>query len=381
MKPRLVYLSSIASPHQVKFCNALQNYFDARFWFYESAARTRGKFWEVDLAPHCKVLENVHAPLHGLIGERYWAGGLEHQLNGLDPDIVMVGGFSIPANFVAYRWARRHGKRTIVFTERSRTRGGILRRRGLGWRMLRWQYRDVDLVMVSAEDAVAQFRDDFGFGEKVVAGRYATDLDQYFEHPIRQAKPAYTYLFANRLTSIYNPIGALEIFAETLRRYPGSRLLMNASGELRGECARRVAALGIDAQVEFLDSLRSWADLHPVYSRSDILLLPAHFSNGNFTILEAMASGMGLVVSNQVLGIGKMVRDGHNGFNCEPSREAFLDRIERYIAAPELFHTHAAANRPQVEPLGAAGTARFFSEVVRSRFRLALPSDTVGARI
>ncbi|MEK6405913.1 MAG: hypothetical protein AABN34_03005 [Acidobacteriota bacterium] len=47
-----------------------------------------------------------------------------------------------------------------------------------------------------------------------------------------------------------------------------------------------------------------------IYARCDILILPANFSNGNFTILEAMASGMGVVVGDRVLGIGKMVEDG-----------------------------------------------------------------------
>jgi glycosyltransferase involved in cell wall biosynthesis len=44
-----------------------------------------------------------------------------------------------------------------------------------------------------------------------------------------------------------------------------------------------------------------------VYARCDIPILPANFSNGKFTILEAMASGLGVVVSDHVLGIGKMV--------------------------------------------------------------------------
>lgn len=39
---------------------------------------------------------------------------------------------------------------------------------GLAWRLHRWADRDVDMVMVSADDAVVQFRDEFGFGDKVV---------------------------------------------------------------------------------------------------------------------------------------------------------------------------------------------------------------------
>lgn len=369
-KQKLLFLSSINSPQQIKFCEALQEFFEAEFWFYESAERTRGSWWQIELGEHCKVLRNVLYRTAGPLQERYWATGLTHQLDQFNPDIVMLGGFSIPSNLVAYQWARRHGKKTIVFTERSRNSDGVLRKRNFIWSALRWLYRDVDMVMVSADDAVTQFRDEFGFGDKVVAGRYASDLDDYFSHPLREVKPAYTYLFANRMTEIYNPIGAIDIFAEVLTRHPGSKLVMNAAGELGEACRTRIGEMGIGDAVEFLTDLKSWSELNQVYARCDILLLPANFSNGNFTILEAMASGMGVVVSDRVLGIGRMVQDGYNGFNCEPTTEAFVNRIERYIKQPDLLKTHAEINRPLVEPLSARGTAKFFAKILHERLEL-----------
>ncbi len=364
---KMVFLSTVMVPHQVGFCNALQAHFDARFWFYENPDRTRGAWWQVDPGSHCKVLERVLFPKSGPLAGRYLALGLTKELDRFDPDIVMIGGFSIPSNYLAYRWARCKGKKTVVFTERSRDASGVLRKRGLIWRLLHWLYRDVDMVMVNADDAIAQFRDEFGFGSKVVAGRYAADLDAYFDHSLREAKTAYTYLFANRMTEIYNPIGAIGVFAAVLAKHPGSRLVVNAAGELGEQCRARIAELGIGDAVEFLTDLKSWSELHMVYARCDILILPANFSNGNFTILEAMASGMGVVVSDRVLGIGRMVEDGNNGFNCEPTTEAFLNRIERYIQRPELLKKHAEINRPLVEPFTARGTADFFAKVLHER--------------
>lgn len=366
-RKKLAFISSIAVPHQVGLCNALQDYVDARFYFYEQPDRTRGSFWRVDLGKYCKILDPVYYTKSGPLKVRYYAPDLVTELEAFNPDIIMLGGFSIPSNYLAYRWAQRKGKKTIVFTERSRDGSSVLRKRNLVWRLQRWLYRNVDMVMVSADDAVAQFRDEFGFGNKVVAGRYAADLDAYFEHPLRVAKPAYTYLFANRMTEIYNPIGAIEIFAAVRSKYPGSRLVMNAAGELGEQCRARIAELGIGDAVEFLTNLKSWSELHKVYARCDILILPANFSNGNFTILEAMASGMGVVVSDRVLGIGKMVEDEKNGFNCEATTEEFLNRIERYIQNPELFRVHAEINRPMVEPLSVQGTAKFFTKILHDR--------------
>lgn len=359
---RLVFISNIASPHQVRFCYALQRYFHAEFWFYEHLSPERAAWWRVDLGDQCKILEHVLFRSRGPFAGRYFAPGLDKELDRFRPDIVMLGGFSIPSNWLAYRWAKRNGKKVAVFTERSRNKHGVLRKRSWVWRLIRYIYEDLDLVITSAEDAVPQFRDEFRFGEKVTAGRYAADLEAYFNHPLREPKRAYTYLFANRMTEIYNPVGAIEVFAEILMTHAGSRLLINAVGELADRCKARIAELAISDSVEFLTDIRSWEDLHKVYARSDILLLPAHFSNGNFTILEAMASGMGIVISNRVLGIGRLIEDGVNGFSCDPTSDAFLERVERYIHEPSLFQQHAALNRTRVQPFSAEGTARFYAD-------------------
>lgn len=61
------------------------------------------------------------------------------------------------------------------------------------------------------------------------------------------------------------------------------------------------------------------------------------------------------------------MQDEKNGFNCEPTTEAFLKRIECYIQQPELFSVHAEINRPLVEPLSARGTATFFAKMLHER--------------
>ena len=80
-----------------------------------------------------------------------------------------------------------------------------------------------------------------------------------------------------------------------------------------------------------------------------------------------MASRKGMVIGDRVLGIGKMVEDGRNGFNCEPTTEAFLKRIEHCVQQPELFKVHAEINRPLVEPLFVRGTAKCFANLLHER--------------
>ncbi|UXI66390.1 glycosyltransferase family 4 protein [Tahibacter amnicola] len=357
---RLLYLSSVMVPPQVKLCVALRRrHVDAQFWFYEGPERTRGTFWRIDGGDSCRILPDTW-----LLNGRYLSLELTRQLDTFDPDIVILGGFSIPGNYLAYRWARRNGKRVVVFTERSRDRHGNLRGASPAWWLLRNLYRHVDLVIVSADDAVAQFRDVLGFGQKVVAGRYAADIDGYLGHPARKPGDSPVLLYPNRMTPIYAPLLALDIFAVLRRRYPNARLLMNAAGELGPACRRRVAELTLETAVEFLADIRQWNELPDVYARAHVMILPATFSNGNFTIIESMASGLGIVISDRILGIGNLIEEGVNGFRCEPTVEAFVDRIERYLRSPALIAQHAHLNRAIARPLGAEGTAEFLLDLL-----------------
>ena len=250
MKESLVYISHIAAPHQVKLCYELQKHMDATFLFYENLGQ-RAAWWEMDLGEKCKVLSSVYFKKR----RKYITFSHLSVLRKVDPTVVMIGGFSIPANYLAYQWARWKRRKTIVFTERSRDSKGNLRKRNLSWRILRYLYRNVDMVMVSAEDIIPQFRDEFRFGDKVVLSQYASDIDEYFNHKIRIKKQAYTYLFANRLIVIYNPLGVIDIFSKICKQYPQSRLLMNAVGTLRSACEDKIATLKLEKMYIFLTTL------------------------------------------------------------------------------------------------------------------------------
>ncbi len=359
MKKKLIFLSNIAAPYQVAFAVALNKYFDARFWFYDKIGN-RPSFWDVPLNEYCKVLDKVHFKSR----EKYLTLSHLRQLKEVNPDIVMLGGFTIPANYLAYRWAKKNGKKTIVFTERFRKADGSLRKKGLYMNTLRWLYRDLDLIMVSDVDIIPQFRDDLEFKNKIVAARYSSDIDKYFKHPLRQEKNSYTLIFPNRLTKLYNPIGALEVFQQLLSTYPGLELLLNNDGELKEECVSFIQKQGLGGHVRFLDNLQNWNDLDKVYEQSDIMLLPASFSNGNFTIIEAMASGMGIVISDKILGVGNLIEDGVNGFRRGEDKTTMANSVKEYLEHPELFKKHALQNREKVKHLGANGTAAFYHQII-----------------
>lgn len=359
---KLVFISNMPAPYQVKFCYALNEYFDAQFWFYEPVTG-RDSFWQVPAGDKCRIIPGVFQPVNG----RYYTRTHLAWLDAFAPDIVMLGGFSIPANYLAYRWAKKRGKKVVVATEVSRTAKGVLRGDNFGWKLLRRMYAGIDAVFALTEDTYTQFKTVLGFGDKVVQARYASDLDACLLHPLRSTEQQpRTILFANRLIPIYNPLAAIRIFHKVRLQFTQVHMHMNASGVLRSDCEQLIQQLNLTGAVTFLDNVPSWESLHEVYAAADILLLPATFSNGNFTIYEAMASGMGIVISDSVLGNGRKVVNGINGFNLPADESLFAEKIIAYIRNPQLLREHALYNRKLVQPLGMKGTAALYDELLRN---------------
>lgn len=341
----------------------MQEFFETEFWFYSANLSNRAGWWNIELGKKCLILPKVYFKKSG----RYFTFSHLSKLRRNNPDIVMIGGLSIPANYIAYLWAKRNKKKVVLFTERSRDHEGNLRKYDFFWKILRFAYRKIDLVMVSADDAKKQFQDEFRFGSKVVTAQYPSDLDAYFKHKVRSKKEGnvYTLLFANRLTEIYDPLMAIDVFFELHQKFPNVKMEMNAVGELRGDCEKQINLLGIQEKVKFLDDIQSWDELNEIYQAADIMFLPARFSNGNFTILEAMASGMGIVISENVLGVGELINDGINGFKCFHEKQEYLRRILEYILNPDNFAVHSEINKAKVTPLGMAETAKMYNNLFK----------------
>ena len=216
--------------------------------------------------------------------------------------------------------------------------------------------------MTTDADIVPQFRDTFRFGDRVVPGRYPYDIAKYYGIPLRQKKEAYTILFPNRMTDIYNPLGALNIFAKVLKKYPRTVLKINSSGELRPQVESRIRELGIADSVVFLDGLKAWDDLIGVYASCDIMILPAKFSNGNFTLQECAVSGLACIVSDRVKGNPAELIGTDNVLPL--SEDGFAERICHYIENPMEISAHTEAYREKLCPLTFEGTAHYYADVI-----------------
>lgn len=116
--------------------------------------------------------------------------------------------------------------------------------------------------------------------------------------------------------------------------------------------------------------LHSWTDqqaLVSLYDAYGIFLFPSHYEGFGKTPFEAMARGLA-VVATKVGGLVDLVRDGHNGFLCEPGDgEGLSRRIEQLLDDPTLAARLGTQARQDVQELTWTNHARTLAAFAEKR--------------
>ncbi len=100
-----------------------------------------------------------------------------------------------------------------------------------------------------------------------------------------------------RFTEQKNHMFLLEVFKETFVREPKAMLLLIGDGELKKNIVERAKKLGIDKQIKFLgkqDNVANWMQA------MDVFVLPSLYEGLGIVLIEAQATGLSCIASNQV---------------------------------------------------------------------------------
>jgi glycosyltransferase involved in cell wall biosynthesis len=354
-KKKLVFISNMASPYQVKFCYALQEFFDAEFWFYVRREPDRPKWWEIPLGDKCKVMSRTgYMPKVG-----YYALDVFSDLDKFRPDVILLGGF-MNWHWLVMKWARRNNSKVVFMSEILRdtkhdhdASSSLMTRENSPQkiRAIRKIFGGADLYIGMGDTASKQFSEELGFpAEKIDMLSYPVDIDDYFAFSriLKAPDDPCTLLFANRLIARYQPLLALEIYKELSKRHPNLYIKLNNEGPLKSECESYIKKHGLK-KASFLKDIDSWDDMKYIYMNADIFVLPATYSNGNLSIMEAGASGMGVVISEKINHMEEEMIDGYNCFIRKPETGEFIKCIEEYIKNPELLLRHGKNSKKLIE--------------------------------
>jgi UDP-glucose:(heptosyl)LPS alpha-1,3-glucosyltransferase len=162
--------------------------------------------------------------------------------------------------------------------------------------------------------------------------------------------------------------GLLNLFSAVQRR-PVSRLkIVIIGGDRLGPYRDRARALGIEGRLIFLPFAERLEELH---AGADGLIFPSYYETFGIVPLEAMASGLPVIVTAQC-GVSELITDGRDGWVLKHSED--IEGIASALAAlddPALRERMGRAARVTAERYSwdvvAEKTMRVYEEIIRGR--------------
>jgi glycosyltransferase involved in cell wall biosynthesis len=143
-----------------------------------------------------------------------------------------------------------------------------------------------------------------------------------------------------RLHRQKNQAALLDVWPEVRAAVPGARLVLLGDGPDR-ESLELSAVDGVEI-AGAVDDVRPWL------AAATLVVQPSRWEGMSLSVLEAMASGRGVVVT-AVPGMSELVAGGAGEIVPPGDRQALVQAIVRRLASPELADAEGRSGRRRVE--------------------------------
>ncbi|MBR2898814.1 MAG: glycosyltransferase, partial [Fibrobacter sp.] len=282
--------------------------------YYKNIDRSRVQFDFASLTPDrgpvAAEYEALGATIHFLptrrAGLRAFAKRLEEILREHHYDVVHAHGCH--SSWLDLRVAKRCGVKVRIAhghnAIKDREPFAVRLKRRVGITLMR-HYATVRLAC-SRDAAIYTFgahapkeRSVWLLSNAIESARFA--FDPTVRREMREAlgikESCFVFGTVGRMTSEKNQIHAVRVLPEVLQRRPDSYLLLVGDGSCRAVIEAEAKALGVTDRVIFTGAR---SDVPQLLCAMDAFILPSHYEGYPVSAVEAVASGLPVVVSDTV---------------------------------------------------------------------------------
>jgi len=339
---KIVYITNIPSPYQIKWAEQLRKKYEVEFWFMTDIAHSkslRPNYWNTELPSYCKMMPSWFKQK-----ELCYGPTLTAELKKFNPDIVMLGGGCLMISFMqGYRWAVKNHKPIIAgpleFGQKMYAISKIIR----NIIMYRILYRKVTLWLANAYIHFDYLQMVLKT-KKNVLFQNRDDYEPYLKHPVRATNKVISFMYGGAIARRLRVPELLNVFENLAKNYSDVKLVIGGYGPEKEKCKLRVSTSSyLTDKVQFYD-VTSWDEIPDVYESCHVLINFAEYSPGSGVILSAIASGMGIISNITVNATRHFVIDNYNGFIVSDEHSLYK-AMEQYVLQPELVVQHSKRSK------------------------------------
>lgn len=241
-----------------------------------------------------------------------------NKLDDLYPDIVLAGAIAFPSGAAAVSWGLNRGRKVIIFDDARLV--DVRRSPFVNW-IKKKVFSGVDAIFCPSEDWQKTF-EHFGFStEQLFYGVDVVD-NVFWSDPefVPDIKEKYKYfLTIGRQVPKKNLAFLLQAYKKYLETALNPlHLMLIGDGPMNISLRQVVVDFDIEEFVHFIPFL-SQENLKSYFREASWFVFPSlSGETWGLVVNEAMASGLPVIVSNQVGCASTLVKDGVNGFIFSP---------------------------------------------------------------
>ena len=313
-------------PYHVARARALTKIEDIEPVFIELGSEDRGIPWEPDRKA---ISDSLVTLVDGAYDESPTSILVRRLLDTLDdvsPDAVATSNYGLAPMRAAARWAKAHGKVSVLMS----TTTGLDRDR-VWWRELwkRWwipRHFDAALTVGTASRGyltkLGMEPDRVWVGHNVVDNEYFASEAKEARSRMKEVRgmlglPDRFFLFVGRLSPEKNLVRLLQAYRQYADGESQPWGLVLVGGGPEGEALTAVANdLALEEVV--WAGFKQLGELPPYYALASGFVLPSVSESWGLVVNEAMASGLPVLVSNRCGCATDLVEEGKNGYSFNP---------------------------------------------------------------
>ena len=375
---RVAVLMDHPSPHMVGLLDALAETADAAVQVVYLRRSAPERHWgnPAGNLPYRFVATRERRPVLSSFG----VAGL---MASIRADVWIVNTvYTAPETWAAVAWLNRSGLPWVYMNEPIRPRG---RADGLKRAIVRQLLGGAAGVIGMGREAQARFADLLRQAGPSASVPYYLDLEEFLDLPtpaVPTGDAPVRFVMAAQMVRRKG----VDVLLDACARLPkqGWLLTLAGDGPLRRELESAAADRFGCERVSFVGQV-PYGKRATIFEGQHVFVFPSRWDGWGMAPVEAMAAGLAVISTDQVMSMREFLRDGENGYLIASEDPASLAaRMTAFLAAPERIPVMGRAARAALADYrpqtGASRLLGFLSELDRS-LQLAVATDSRPAAV
>jgi len=246
------------------------------------------------------------------------------RLNSLNPDVLIIGGYSYAANWAGFFWAKKNNRKIILWSasnEEDRDRFFLKEK------LKNFLVKRCDAANVYGERS-KDYLAKLGMNpDRIFIKGNSTDNDFFYNKTVKLKTereilckqfgiPSHNFLYIGRFSKEKNILDLLEAYRRLKAKNYDWGLILVGSGSLGGDIEAYIKRQGI--KDVFIPGFKQKEAIPQYLAVSDVFVLPSVSETWGLVVNEAMASGLPVLISERCGCYPDLIKEGVNGFSFDP---------------------------------------------------------------